>query len=110
MDAAEEFDWSTHAESDVESDASPETPFDTLESAHEYVNLLREEVDRTISAVDDDVAMLRLAAADRRVNAFHLVDYKLRQLREHLAVSSRLLNDLRTLRRLLHGERPDASR
>ena len=41
----------------------------------------------------------------RRREAFQLVAYKLEQLHLHLATSRRLLNDLRALRRMLHGER-----
>jgi hypothetical protein len=43
--------------------------------------------------------------AERRLEALQLVTYKLEQLSRHIDTSQRLLNDLRTLRRLLLGER-----
>jgi hypothetical protein len=43
------------------------------------------------------------------VEALRLVAHKLNQLRQHLLASLRLLNDLRTLRRLLLNERQTAS-
>jgi hypothetical protein len=48
--------------------------------------------------------------ASRRREAFQLIAYKLEQLRFHLTASRRRLNDLRTLRRMLHGERSPSAR
>lgn len=48
------------------------------------------------------------AVAERHRNALRLVAYKLTQLRAHVTASSRILNDLRTLRRLLLSERAGA--
>lgn len=82
----------------------PETPFDSLESAHEYIRLLLE----TISEAQKDLAADIVAAEarpDRRLEALRLVQFKLGKLDAHLQSSSRLLNDLRTLRRLLLEER-----
>ena len=79
-------------------------PFDTIESAHEFVNLLREEV----LSVEMEILEEICAAGDsapRRLDALRLVHYKLKQLDEHLGGSSRILNDLRALRRLLTAER-----
>ena len=45
------------------------------------------------------------ANPDRRLEALRLVQYKLEKLDAHLQSSSRILNDLRTLRRLLLEER-----
>jgi hypothetical protein len=85
------------------------TPFDGIEGAHQYVSLLGEAVDDARRSIVDDLAE---AAGDeedpRRVDALRLVDYKLGQLRTHIAASSRLLNDLRSLRRLLLSERQDS--
>ena len=41
----------------------------------------------------------------KRVEALLLVECKLNQLRQHMLASLIILNDLRTLRRLLLGER-----
>jgi hypothetical protein len=85
-------------------------PFDSIESAQEYVSLLREALDEAYASIQDDTAEARLApGAERRVEAFLLVDHKLNQLRRHLMASLLLLNDLRLLRRLLLRERDGAA-
>jgi hypothetical protein len=82
-----------------------DTPFDSIESAHEYVTLLTQQVEEvTVSLAEDIDAATRQGAA-RHLDALRLVDYKLRQLGDHLSRSRRLLNDLRALRRLLLTER-----
>jgi hypothetical protein len=86
--------------------ADRETPFDNLEGAHEYVHLLREAIEDARRAIQDDIKeAIEAPGAERRLDALRLVDYKLVKLGEHIATSSRILNDLRTLRRLLLGER-----
>jgi hypothetical protein len=89
-----------------------ETPFDSIEGAQEYLTLLAESLEDALCAVREDAAeAARTRGADRRVEALRLVDYKLNQLREHLAASRRILKDLRSLRRLLlaeHDEPPDS--
>jgi hypothetical protein len=84
----------------------PETPFDSIEGALEYVSLLVESVQE---AREDIAAELGEARREpdgaRRADALQLVAYKLDRLSEHARVSRRLLNDLRTLRRLLLDER-----
>jgi hypothetical protein len=87
-----------------------ETPFDSIEGAQEYVSLLAESLEEAVRAIQEDTAVAaRTAGAERRVQALRLVDYKLNQLREHLAASRRILNDLRTLRRLLLEGRDDTT-
>ena len=87
------------------------TPFDSIEGAQEYVELLREALEVACTAIQDDQAeALEAKGADRRVEALRLVDYKLQQLRGHLSAASRILNDLRTLRRLLLAEREGHTR
>jgi hypothetical protein len=78
-----------------------EGPFSSLESAHEYVTLLGEQVREVRATILEDIA----AADGRRLDALRVVDLKLTQLDQHLAASGRALNDLRALRRLLLGER-----
>ena len=85
------------------------TPFDSLESAHEYLSLLREAVDVAYASILDDTAVAeQTKGAQRRVDALRLIDHKLNHLRQNLLASLILLNDLRTLRRLLLGERERA--
>ena len=86
-------------------DASTQLPFDTVEGAHEYVRLLAEAIAEAEASVQDDIAAARAQGASRRVDALRLVAYKLEKLRAHVTSSGRLLNDLRTLRRLLLSER-----
>ena len=83
-----------------------ETPFDSIESAYEFMSVLREALDEAYAEIqtDTDTAQ-RTAGAERRVQALQLVDLKLNQLRQHLLASLIILNDLRTLRRLLLGGR-----
>ena len=82
----------------------PETPFDSLESAHEYVGLLLETIADARKDLVGDIAAAE-KKPDRRLQALQIVQYKLEKLESHFQASSRLLNDLRTLRRLLLEER-----
>jgi len=81
------------------------TPFDNIEGAHEYVGLLAEAIADAEAAIQEDIADARGQGAARRVEALHMVAFKLDKLRAHITSSRRLLNDLRTLRRLLLDER-----
>ena len=86
----------------------PDTPFDSVESAHEYVHLLEEAIAEAKRDVVADLAAASASQPDRRVEAQRLVHYKLEKLEQQLHNSSRLLNDLRSLRRLLFDERTAA--
>jgi hypothetical protein len=89
--------------------AKKKTPFDSIESAHEYVSMLVEALEEADRSIKDDIdAATRTHGLERRVQALGVVEYKLTRLREHLHASRRILNDLRTLRRLLLGEREEA--
>src|ERR1035438_8358386 len=84
----------------------PKTPFDNIESSHEYVTLLAEAVEVTITEVEGDLAIAGSDRADnRRVQRLQLVLFNLRTLRGQMSSSRRILNDLRTLRRLMLRER-----
>jgi hypothetical protein len=84
-----------------------QTPFDSVENAHQYVRLLVEAIVEAKSEVAADLNGAVTAKPDRRVEALRIVQFKLDKLEQHLKTSSRLLNDLRTLRRLLFEERPE---
>jgi hypothetical protein len=84
---------------------NPETPFDSIESSHKYVTLLAEAIEATISEVEADIALATADSAARRVEALQLVHFKLTRLAANMTGSRRILNDLRTLRRLLLEER-----
>jgi formiminotetrahydrofolate cyclodeaminase len=87
--------------------SQPETPFDSVENAHEYLRLLLEAVTEARTEIASDLAAASQASTDRRQEALRLVQYKLERLEQHLHSSSRVLNDLRTLRRLLFDERTE---
>ena len=87
-----------------------DSPFETLESAHEFVGLLREAVDDAYGSILDEIARAEdTKGAERRLHALRVVDHKLNSLRQNVLASLILLNDLRTLRRLLLGERQGAA-
>jgi hypothetical protein len=80
--------------------------FESIESAQEFLALLSQTV---IEAKDDTLADINGKTdgqPKRHVEALQMVSYNLEKLDRHLKVSRRILNDLRTLRRLLHRERP----
>jgi hypothetical protein len=76
-------------------------PFDSIENAQEYLRLLSTEVENARTAVDEDIVDAARERSSRRLDALHLVEYKLKNLSQHLSSSLRILNDLRMLRRLL---------
>jgi hypothetical protein len=82
-----------------------ETPFDNIESSHEYVCLLADAVHEALAEVEADIAMAGADGATRRKEALQLVHFNLTKLTGHMTASRRILNDLRTLRRLLLDER-----
>jgi hypothetical protein len=83
----------------------PSGPFESIESAREFMDLLQDAVQEALR----DVEELRASAANdvqgRREQAVLLVLHKLKQLSVSTHKSQRILNDLRTLRRLLFDER-----
>ncbi len=82
-----------------------ETPFDSIEGSHEYVALLAEALDEARRDVESEIAAAEREHADRRKEALLLVSYNLAKLHLHITTSRRILNDLRSLRRLLLAER-----
>lgn len=82
-----------------------ETPFDSIEGAQEYLALLAQVLTEARQSTEADLASDIHAKAPRRLEAMRLALYKLEKLEQHIKISRRLLNDLRTLRRLLFEER-----
>jgi len=87
---------------------NPETPFDSIEGSQEYVSLLADAIEEARKDVDADIAIAVEEGAERRREALQLVSYNLAKLSLHITTSRRILNDLRTLRRLLLAERQPA--
>jgi len=77
--------------------------FESIESAQEYLTLLSEMIRDTRASVEADIGPD--SDLDRRTVALRLVSYNLAKLELHLRTSHRILNDLRSLRRLLMRER-----
>jgi hypothetical protein len=82
-----------------------ETPFDSIEGSHEYVAMLAESLDEARRDVEAEIAAAEREGAIRRKEALLLVSYNLAKLNLHITSSRRILNDLRSLRRLLLAER-----
>jgi hypothetical protein len=82
-----------------------ETPFDSIESSHEYIVMLSEAIAEALADVKTDIALADSDHAARRKQALQLVSFNLSKLNSHITSSRRILNDLRTLRRLLLEER-----
>ena len=85
-------------------------PFGTIESAHDFMTLLAAAVSQAKAELQMDVDR-ESAGADlsRRVDALRVALYNMEKLEVHLNRSGRILNDLRTLRRLLSEEGAVAS-
>jgi hypothetical protein len=81
---------------------TPETPFENIESAQQFVELLAEAIEEARRDVEADIAREQ---PERRMQALQLVSYNLAKLSLHIGTCHRLLNDLRSLRRLLLEER-----
>ncbi len=85
------------------------TPFDTIESAQDYIDLLLEAIDETRRDVGAEIRLSTGPGSERRAQALQLVALNLNKLSSHVIKSRRTLNDLRTLRRLLLEERKPIS-
>lgn len=86
-----------------------EQPFDSIESTQEFMALLRATVKDALDEVGSDREQAACNGDARRVEALDLAIYKLKLLETHVCRSTRLLNDLRTIRRLLYHERAAAA-
>lgn len=80
-------------------------PFESLESSHEYVCLLQQALEDAQTTIAEEIARATIDGSARRLQALQIVSYNLSRLHEHLSCSRRILNDLRSLRRMLFAER-----
>jgi len=85
------------------------SPFDTIESAHSFVQFLSSTLAETKKEVSAEVEC-EVGNPNRRRDALLVAVYNLERLEYHLTRSARLLNDLRSIRRLLLEERAKAGR
>ena len=81
------------------------SPFESIESAHDFVALFTDSVADAKRDIESDIQRELTADASRRLDALRLAAYNLEKLEMHLSKSRRILNDLRSLRRLLFQER-----
>lgn len=80
-------------------------PFESIESAHEFVALLEESIQEAAEDVRGHLRDAEAAGDERQVRALNLALFKLTQLATNMHKSRRALNDLRSIRRLLFTER-----
>lgn len=83
-------------------------PFDSIESAREFMGLLSEAIEEAIHDVAEDRKAGQQEHQPRRVEALNLALYKLKLLDQHVAKSLRILKDLHSIRRILVGEPAEA--
>jgi hypothetical protein len=85
-----------------------ETPFDNIESAQQFVELLIQAINESRRDVDVETALAEVNGSRHSKKALQLVSANLTKLSQHMTTSCRILNHLKTLRRLLLQEwRPD---
>jgi len=89
--------------------AEPENPFHSIESAHEFMTLLAATIVEAQQEVEADIEREAKLNPSRRLDVLRVVLYNLKKLELDINRSRRLLNDLRTLRRLLFAERTSTS-
>ena len=82
-----------------------EQPFDSIESAHDFMNVLAETILDAMKEVKSEHQVALADGEKRRAQAIELAMFKLKLLGCHVQKSRRLLNDLRTIRRLILKER-----
>ncbi len=84
-------------------------PFESIESAHEFILLLKDRIQEAMADVREHLEQADASQDQRRSQALRLALFKMNQLSSHMHKSRRVLNDLRTIRRLLFGERAAAA-
>jgi hypothetical protein len=82
-----------------------EQPFDSIESAHEFMNVLAETVLEAMQDLNRDRNIAVRDGQARTAQAIELALFKARTLNCYVCKSRRILNDLRTIRRLILNER-----
>jgi hypothetical protein len=76
------------------------SPFETIESAEEFMHLLHGEIEKAHAEIEALLAAEE-SSDSRQEEALRLVIHKLTKLKAHSEASQRILRDLRTLRNLL---------
>ena len=82
-----------------------EQPFESIESAHDYMNILATTILDVMGELQRDRDRALRDGEQRRAQAIDLAIFKLKTLGCYVFKSRRTLNDLRILRRLILNER-----
>jgi len=82
-----------------------EQPFESIESAHDYMNILATTILEVMGELQRDRDRALRDGDQRRAKAVDLAIFKLKMLNCYVFKSRRTLNDLRILRRLILNER-----
>jgi hypothetical protein len=82
-----------------------EAPFDSIESAQDFMNVLAETILDAMKDLHYQRQMAVNEGLERRARALELAMYKAKLLGCYVHKSRRTLNDLRMLRRLVQNER-----
>lgn len=85
--------------------ADVEQPFDSIESAHDFMNVLADTVLDAMKDVNHQRRVAIESGDQRQAQALELAQFKLKSLLCHVHKGRRDLNDLRMLRRLILNER-----
>jgi hypothetical protein len=82
-----------------------ERPFESIESAHDYMDILATTTLEVLAELKRDRDQALRDGEERRAQAIDLAIFKLKMLGCYVYKSRRMLNDLRILRRLILNER-----
>ena len=82
-----------------------EQPFESIESAYDFMNVLAQMIMEAITDLHQDHQAAVRGGQDRRARAIELALFKAKTLNCYVHKSRRTLNDLRTIRRLIMNER-----
>jgi len=80
-------------------------PFDSIESAYDFMNVLAETVLEAMKELHADRENAMRDGEARTAQAIELALFKAKMLNCYIHKSRRALNDLRTIRRLILNER-----
>ncbi len=86
-----------------------ENPFGTIESAQEYMRLLADAVLEAKHDLEAEIGADTAPRSRRREEALRVVLFNVNKLDHNIQVSLRVLNDLRSLHRLMWRERTEKS-
>ena len=87
------------------SNSELEQPFDSIESAYDFMNVLAETILEAMKDLHVDHAHALREGEARTAQAIELALFKAKVLNSYVHKSRRALNDLRTIRRLILNER-----